>query len=131
LRGWANQNAGELYLDSGEPIKLDAFHATYRVKPDGQLVVEIVAQFTQKRDTTGDLRFGGIPFRSGATVVAQADGRVRFVIAKPPSEAREANQIASLDRRDRRDPAIPWGGDSYLRVRARRDFRSLHRGLHG
>jgi hypothetical protein len=131
LRGWANQNAGELCLDSGEPIKLDAFHATYRVKPDGQLAVEIVAQFTQKRDTTGDLRFGGTPFRSGATVVAQADGKVRFVIAKPSSKAREASQIASLDRRDWRDPAIPWGGDSYLRVRARRDFRGLHRGLHG
>ncbi|HWX87479.1 MAG TPA: hypothetical protein VNX67_04840, partial [Solirubrobacteraceae bacterium] len=129
LRSWAKQSASELGLDPGDRIHVHGFHATYRINSSGQLVVEVVAQFLQKRDTSKDQRFGGIPFRGGATVVASADGRVRFVITKPMSDARIERQIDFVSRLDLNDPWLPWAGEPYMRSRARRDFRSLHRGI--
>jgi hypothetical protein len=131
LRDWGKRNAAELGLDAAVPIDVDGFHATYRIDHAGQLLVEIVVQFTQMRDTRADPRFGGLPFRGGTTVVASADGTVRFVIAKPMSDARASGQIEAVSRRDQADPALPWADETYMRLRARRDLRSLHRGLLG
>ncbi len=129
LRSWAKQSAPELGLDPKDRVHVHGFHATYRVNSSGQLVVEVVAQFMQKRDTSKDERFGGIPFRGGATVVASADGRVRFVITKRMSDERMERQVDFVSRLDLNDPWLPWGGERYMRSRARRDFRSLHRGI--
>ena len=131
LRSWAKRNAAELGLDPGKHIAVHAFHATYRINPSGQLVVEVVAQFTQKRDTSGDEGFGGVPFRGGTTVVASAGGGVRFVIAKPMTDTRAKEQVEFVSRQDLEDPTLPWADESYLRSRARRDFRRLHRGIVG
>jgi hypothetical protein len=129
LRSWGQANAKLLQLNPDQPPAVHGFHATYRVNPYGELVVEVVAQFVQMRDTTGDARFGGVPFRGGATVVAAADGRVRLVIAKPMDEARAARQTAFVTQLDRANPALPWADPRDLARRGRRDFRSLHRGL--
>lgn len=130
LRSWVHEHADGLGLDAEQRIEVRGFHATYRVRPDNELVVEVVAQFLQKHDTTGDARFGGLPFRGGTTVVASADGRVRFVVAKPMSAAREQAQIEHVRQMDLTDDTLPWADASRLARRARRDFRRLHRGLY-
>ena len=129
LLSWVKSNAEDLGLDPKERVQVHGFHATFRISPDGELLVEVVAQFTQKEDTSEDARFAGLPFRGGATVVASVDGTVRFVIAKPMNDARRERQVDFVQRCDLRDPALPWASESYLRVRARRDFRALHQGL--
>ena len=129
LNAWADKNRAALGLSRELEIETQGFHATYRVKPNGELVVEAVAQFAQMLETTGDPRFGGLPFRGGTTVVASADGTVRFVIAKPLTPAREARQLEFVNRSDLTDPGLPWADSRYLGRRVKRDLRSLHRGL--
>lgn len=129
LRGWVHANRDELGLDPRLKIGIHGFHATFRIGGGGELLVEVVAQFTQMRNTKGEESFGGLPFRGGATVVASADGTVRFVIGKSLTQAREDRQVDFVRRRDLTDPTLPWAGEDYLRVRAKRDFRALHRGL--
>jgi hypothetical protein len=141
LWDWAKKNARFLRLDPESKIATRGFHATYRVRPSGELVIEVVAQFSQIRNTEGDPRFGGLPLRGGTTVVATAAGDPRFVISKPldsaalPPEVREAaqrrerRQLAFVERSDLDDPALPWLGDDYLTSRMKASFRSLHQGL--
>jgi hypothetical protein len=131
LRQWLEANRSALSLARNAKIKLDAFHANYRVKPDGELVIEIVAQCTQKMDTTGDPRFGGLPIRGGTTIVAAADGTVRFAIAKPLSPQRKQRQIEFVERRDLSDPMAAWGSGSRYELRARASLQHLHAGLVG
>ncbi|HEX8205046.1 MAG TPA: hypothetical protein VF587_03190 [Solirubrobacteraceae bacterium] len=108
LSGWAKQNAEVLGLDPTEKIDPDGFHATFRVAQTGELRVEVVAQFVQdRRDDVPELR--GMPLRGGATVVASADGRVRFVIAKPLDDRERVDrQLGYVRRLDAGDPAAPW-----------------------
>jgi hypothetical protein len=132
LRLWAKANAKALQLDPDVRIDPLGFHATYRVKPNGELVIEVTAQFSQKVNTVGDPAYGGLPRRGGTTVIAGTDGTVRFVIAKPlASEARVARQLAYVAARDLADPALAWADERSLARRARSGFRSLHRGLAG
>lgn len=131
LQAWAKANAAALGLDPDVPIRAHGFHATFRVGPSGRLVIEIVAQFMQQElATEDDPAYGGLRFRGGSTVVATADGVVRFVIAKPiASEARRRRQLAFVDAHDVADPALSWSGAEYQRTRiARLNFRGLHEG---
>jgi hypothetical protein len=138
LHSWAKDNRIALQLDPEETIAVEGFHSTFRVAPDGQLQVEIVAQFCQTDESRKD-EFGGIPARGGTTVIASADGSVRYVIAKPlPSgalsgdqadraESRLAAQRDYLDVWDRDDALLPWADERYERTRmTKRDFRALH-----
>ena len=72
----------ESCTDPDLDIRVAGFHSSYRVAPDGQLLIDIVAQFEQRKPETSD-EFGGVPLRGGTTVVASADGVVRYVISKP------------------------------------------------
>jgi len=58
LKGWANKNAGALGLipdrAAPHPINVDGFHPTVRFSRDRQLVVELVAQFTQVTEDASD-----------------------------------------------------------------------------
>jgi hypothetical protein len=138
FHAWSLRNHVALDLDSDEAIAVDSFHSTFRVAPDGQLQVEIVAQFRQADDSRKD-EFGGLPARGGTTVIAAADGTVRYVISKPlPSRVlssdkaqlaagRLAAQRDYLDVWDRDDALLPWADERYERTRmSRRDFRALH-----
>lgn len=129
LKAWAVDNASLLGLSAERDIEVEGFHSTYRVKASGELVIEVVAQFAQMVNTSKDERFGGLPFRGGATVVAAAGGQVRFVIAKPLSDERQERQLAFVARRDREDPTAVYGGEAEYKARAKRTLRSLHRGL--
>ncbi len=140
LHGWATANAAALYLDPVKTIAVHGFHPVFRVAPDGALRIELVAQFVQ-HDGGRDERFGGIPVRGGTTVVAAADGQVRYVIAKPlpsaaiPAEKREEaewrveEQRAYVEACDARDPLLLYGGDDYRRNRMQYRMQLLN--LHG
>ena len=95
--------AAKLSLDPQRKINVLGFHPVFRVAPHGQLLVEIVAQFAQKDDVF-DSEFGGVPLRGGTTVVAAADGTVRYAISKPLgsralSEGRRGNGLPHSARR--------------------------------
>ena len=79
--------------------------------------------------------------RSGTTVVASAEGRVRYVISMPmPSTAisedkqkssqfRVERQRGFVEQCDRSDPFLAWGDDDYInqRMALRMDFAAMHR----
>lgn len=133
LAAWAKKNAAALQLDPDYDIALLGFHTVFRVAPNGQLMVELVAQFVQKDGSTlADPAFGGVPFRGGTTVIGGADGKVRYVIAKPMTDARRVTQRSYVSQLDARDATLAWCSDEYeaRRMRARTSFAALHRGLH-
>jgi hypothetical protein len=139
LQDYAQANAKGLLLDPTLSIEVAGFHSVFRVSPDGQLLIELVAQFAQQQDLP-DL--GGIPFRGGTTVVASADGRVRYLIAKPlpagaldaetqaTAEARLAAQRMHLELCDMADPSSAYLRDQRRadRMVQRMDLAALHRG---
>ena len=132
LGGWAGREAASLGLDPSLPVELLGFHTVFRVAPDGQLIVELVAQFEQiDRKSEEDPAYGGVPFRGGATVIAGADGVVRYVICKEMSDARRKQQMDYVGRLDETDVALAWCDDAYVaqRMRARSNFAALHRNL--
>ena len=54
VEGYANANARKLHLDPKKDITVSGFHSSYRVAPDGQLLIDIVAQFEQVAEDTSD-----------------------------------------------------------------------------
>ena len=132
LTKWARAKSDRLGLDPSHTIELDGFHTVFRFAPDGQLLVELVAQFTQLDEKTKkDDAYGGIPFRGGATVIAAANGVVRYVVAKPMTDARRQRQLAYVGELDSGDPALAYASPEYdgVRMRARTSFAALHRGF--
>lgn len=139
LHQYANTNAKGLLLDPAVKIEVAGFHPVFRVGPGGQLLIELVAQFAQKQEHP-DL--GGIPFRGGTTVVAAADGQVRYLIAKPlPSGAVDSQTKAEAEARlkaqrdhlalcDMADPAVAFTDDHGMATRMiqRMNLAALHQG---
>ena len=143
LREYVVANAEALGLDASRPkkIRVLGFHPAFRVNSHGGLVMELVAQFTQLAEP-GEADLGGMPLRAGTTLIAGADGKVRYVVAKPlPGKQVSATfQAAAEVRRDRQqafvadsdlaDPHLPWAGDAYRASRiGRLNLANLHMGL--
>lgn len=144
LRKYAKKNWKALHLDPDllDTLSVDGFHPVFRVNPRGQLLVEMVAQFTQQDKSFKENYSvsGGMPFRGGTTVIAAANGEVRYVIAKPlpspridPDKNRQA--LARRERQenfvrdcDRFDPHYAWADKSYYENRIARsfNFQSIH-----
>ena len=98
LTGWAKDNRQVLKLDPSLPVALRGFHPVHRIASTGELLVEMVAHFVQTRKTSEDL--GGLKYRAGATVIANIDGYVRYVIQKPFHDEREQGMrdwVATFD----------------------------------
>jgi hypothetical protein len=81
LHAYATANAQHLGLE-GRRIQVRGFHTVFRVAPNGRLLVEVVAQFAQV-DHSAKRELGGLPFRGGCTLIASANGEVRYLISKP------------------------------------------------
>lgn len=142
LRNYAIKNAAALDLDPKLSIHVLGFHPVFRVAPRGQLLVEIIAQFTQ-RDESPNGDFGGVARRGGTTVIASAEGKVRYVISKPlPSpklreeKRREADQRIEQQKEfvaqcDRDDANLAWADEKYFKQRISRSMSvaSIHRGI--
>jgi hypothetical protein len=144
LNQYAKTNYELLLLDPTKPIEVHGFHSVYRVALDGRLLIELVAQFAQ-RDRSQKNDLGGLPLRGGTTLVASADGTVRYVIAKPlpsaklpPAKQREAaarvdHQREFVDRLDMIDPRFSYLQPEQMATRMveRMNLRALHGGLLG
>jgi hypothetical protein len=142
MREYAKQNAVKLHLDPDRPIAVLGFHPVFRVAPRGQLLVEMVMQFAQRDEMfEKDVeRSGGLPLRGGTTVIAAANGDVRYVIAKPleskrisAAKQREARlrreqQEAFVASCDSRDARLVWSDERYHRRRSalRMNFKAIH-----
>jgi hypothetical protein len=140
LKEYARDHAPGLHLDRRKKIDVTGFHSAFRVAPDGQLLIDIVAQFAQEDETTGD-ELGGAPLRGGTTVVASSDGVVRYVIAKPlvsgastpekkaEAKARRERQFEFVERCDARDAMGVWDADlnaKKTRMLRMHNFAGLH-----
>jgi hypothetical protein len=137
LRGWAAEHARSLDLVPGLRVELEGFHTVFRVSPDGQLLIELVARFFQTAKGTK----GVLPLRGGTTVVASSKGVVRFAISKPlpskklrPEAHREGVRRAEAQESavaaiEMGDPSLSWGDERSLRLRSflRVNFAALHR----
>lgn len=135
LHRYADANRAALFLRTDLPIQVQGFHSVFRVAPSGQLLIELVAQFLQTDKSMTDA-FGGIPLRGGTTVIASADGTIRYVITKPllPNSdelnSRLARQRRYLAIADAMDPESTYESDEAFMTRAKRraDFARLHAG---
>lgn len=130
FREWGRKNAEPLGLDPRQPVALRGFHTVFRVAPDGQLLVELVAQFDQQdKASASDPGFGGVPFRGGATVIAGADGVVRYLVRKKLADSRRERQLQFVQQLDAMDAAMAWSSDKFdsTRMKARTSFAALHR----
>lgn len=86
LHRWARDHRALVGLEEGLGVRVTGFHPVHRVAPSGELLVEMVAHFVQSRRSAEDL--GGLSMRAGVTIVASLDGRLRYRIRKPFSDAR-------------------------------------------
>ncbi|HUM02298.1 MAG TPA: hypothetical protein VL084_08430 [Thermoanaerobaculia bacterium] len=136
LRHWAAENARPLDLVPGLPVALEGFHTVFRVSPDGQLLIELVARFVQAIQGAKD----ALPLRGGTTVIASSEGKVRYVVSKPlPSkrlrpeahragERRAGLQAGFVGVADLADPSLAWGtARSLRRRRAQISFSAVNR----
>lgn len=144
LWDYAKANAQHFHLstDPNAKIEVHGFHPVFRVAPNGQLLIELVAQFAQT-DHSRTTEFGGLPLRGGTTLIASADGTVRYVISKPlPSpnldaskrleaEARVERQRSYIRRMDMEDPKLGYCSEQELanRMRLRMSLSALHQGF--
>lgn len=141
LHAYAEMNRQRLLLHPDLRIQVQGFHPVFRVAPNGQLLIELVVQFVQTDRTHQEsAEFGGLPLRGGCTVIASADGRVRYVIAKPlvnatldPPRLEIAEERLDRQRRylalyDMMDPHLSYGTrDEYAtRMVRRTSLRTLH-----
>ena len=130
LADWGEANAGEIGLQPGVRPDVEGFHTVFRVSPAGQLVVELVAQLVQEDEALReDTAYGGVKVLGGTTVVADAEGRIRYVISKPLADERRKAQREFVALCDERDAMLPWSGEKHERQRMKaRTFARLHRG---
>jgi hypothetical protein len=115
---WADRNRQRLSLDPTLPFFLSGFHSVHRTASNGELLIEMVAQFVQTGRPMGggeDIQdLGGLEYRAGVTVVANTDGHVRYLIEKPFHRAREKdllNWVQTFDSESGRD----WPSDARKR----------------
>jgi hypothetical protein len=114
LHAYAQQNPSALLLEppSNFPIQVNAFHFLFRTEQDGSPRFEFVVQFVQT-DRERQAELGGIPFRGGTTLIADPDGRVKYVIAKPLGSRPAARRRLEAQKEFThgcalRDPLFSW-----------------------
>lgn len=125
LHKWARSNRAVLGLDESQSILVRGYHPVHRVAPSGELLLEMVVQFVQKRTLPGDL--GGLTYLAGATLVAGIDGRVRYRIRKPFHESREDALRKWVDAFDL-ERGRGFGPPSPDRITEALSLRALHGG---
>ncbi len=100
LHNWAVANKDRLRLDPDTKVAVRGFHPVHRAASTGELLVEMVAHIVQTRRGGDDL--GGLKYRSGITMIANIDGRIRYLIGKPFHPTRETELKGWVKRFDER-----------------------------
>jgi hypothetical protein len=144
LVDFANQHAENLQLDRNLEIQLAGFHPSFHVDENGQLLVELVAQWVQT-PPKGDYRRvedGGVVLRAGTTAVFSADGKVKYVASRPLPGShlmfatqqevgmqREQAFRSYVEALDARDPTQLWSPADYYATRMvkRASLAAAHR----
>jgi hypothetical protein len=144
--GKVHAKALQLDPDDDMGVEVVGIHPSFHVDENGQLAVELVAQWRQT-PRPGDGRrveVGGTVLRAGTTAVFSVDGRIRYIATRPlpgPHLSNDAQQELA-DRRvagfkayagalDARDPLPLWSPQQYYdrRMAERASFAAAHRGL--
>lgn len=122
-----------LGLSLNSPVQAKSLNPLHRVRPDGSLQRQIVAELVQKKDKVeiepGNADAGTFTFRGGTTLLINRQGEVRFSISKPIDgpygEARRERQRNYLRRM-----ADSFALAPYAILDPKRDlgFRGIHRG---
>jgi hypothetical protein len=145
LHAFATRYAADLQLDPDLPTQVAGFHPSFHVDENGQLVAELVAQWTQKppKNHPSSVGAGGVELRAGTTAVFGADGRVRYVATRPLpgphlrdeshrelAELRVAGFRSYVDALDADDALAAWSDSGYdgRRMESRASFAAAHRG---
>lgn len=127
LHAWATANQRKLGLDRSAKIAVDGFYASQQLDGDGYVRSQVTVQFVQRRPDLAEA-FGGVVPMGGVTVVADAEGVVRYVVRKPlPTEgsaelAALGDFTASVEHRVR---SIAWSDRPERRIVERLNLRSL------
>jgi hypothetical protein len=86
LWGKAESFRMEIGLSPAFPVQAKSINPLHRVRPDGSLQRQIVAELVQKQDDVeiepGHPEAGTFTFRGGSTLLINRQGEVRFSIAK-------------------------------------------------
>ena len=130
LHGWAVKHYRQLGLTKptpNRPIAVDGFFTSQRMDADGYLRSQITVQFVQ-RDHRQQQDLGGLEPMGGATVVADGEGHVRYVISKMLQSADE-ERMAQLQgfaaSVENRLTSTKWSQDPSRRIVERLNLRSL------
>lgn len=137
FHAFAVKNLERLGLRPDLAVSVRGFHKVARVSPSGRVLTEIVVRLEQEDHGADDAGLGGLPLRGGCTVIASADGEIRYVIGKPlpsdadpagPGMARLAAIAGFVAECDLADPASTYSDPARIpnRMRARFNLRSLH-----
>lgn len=125
------------------PTSVRGFHRVARVSPTGRVVNEIILRIEQHVAALDrDAGLGGLKLWGGCTVIASADGRIRYVIGKPlpgthPGGVAGAARLAAIKdyvkQCDLSDPQSAYvdPAKNKKRMCARASLRSLHEGMAG
>jgi hypothetical protein len=144
LHEFALENAQHLQLDPNIAIHLAGFHPSFHVDENGQLLVELVAQWVQTPppNDPGRVEEGGVVMRAGTTAIFGADGKVRYIASRPlpgdhlryPSQREVAGErarsfVSYVRALDRADPMQPWSASDYeaARMSMRASLAAAHR----
>lgn len=134
LHGFATDHAQALGLstDPDVAIQVSGFYSQFcqRADPAGSLHTEFVAQWVQRRSVPVEADEPDSPsfdYYGGTTVIFDANGEVRYVIAKPMDDGRLALQREFLSGVAARTPAAPFVAPFVPQV----SFAALHRGYGG
>jgi hypothetical protein len=123
----------QLGIPAQYPVQAKSINPLHRVRPDGSLQRQIVAELVQKCERVpidpDNPKAGTFTFRGGTTLIINQQGEVRYSIAKPiqgkAGAARLARQREYLSRMAASFPLAP-----YIAFNHDRDlgFRGIHRG---
>jgi hypothetical protein len=119
LTRWARTHAVAIGLEPSLPIALSSVHVTYRRAQDRQPLPKIVVQYTQRRpdleekfqpDLPAEQR---TPLRAGTTLIARANGEVKYIVAKPlpliaPAAGDQDADYVNRFGQDRLDKMTVW-----------------------
>jgi hypothetical protein len=144
LHQFGVNNALALQLDPSLEIQVAGYHPSFHVDENGQLLVELVAQWLQT-PKPGDPRrveIGGTVLRGGTTAIFSSEGVIRYIAAKPlpgphlgytthreVAEGREQSFRSYAAALDAQDPLHAWADTDYdaYRMARRANFAAAHR----